>query len=225
MTKKFLFLVAILFATVANVCANNTCSDSTATINDSIASEQNVEQDEHQYIDLGLSSGVKWATCNLGATKPEEYGWYFMWGNTENCTNAVCSKVTSKTYGMEIDDISHNPAFDAATVNWGKNWRMPTKREFSELRSECFWLWTTIDGINGYLVRSKKNGNSIFLPAAGYKNGTSFFYKTQMGYYWTSTPETNSDRLSDLIYISVGTSNGIGWYGRYYAMSIRPVSK
>ena len=134
----------------------------------------------HEYVDLGLPSGLKWATCNVGATAPEEYGDYFAWGETETkatydlsnykwcngtyesmtkyCTNSEYGIVDNKTT-LELSD-------DAARVNWGGSWRMPTKAEQDELRNtdNCTWEWTTQNGVNGYKVTSKKNGNSIFLP-------------------------------------------------------------
>ncbi len=119
----------------------------------------------HEYVDMGLS--VRWATCNLGANSPSNYGKYYHWGIVSESTGTYESWV----YGKEINfgsDIGGKSSRDAATANWGKAWRMPTREEFEELIKECDWTWVNQDGHNGYLVKSRRNSNSIFLPAAGY---------------------------------------------------------
>ena len=158
----------------------------------------------HIYVDLGLS--VKWATCNVGADAPEEYGDYFAWGETQPkdfydwgitkwcdsnwesqtkyCTNSDFGNVDNKTI-LE-------PSDDAATVNWGGSWRMPTRAELDELRKQCIWTWTTLNGVYGYLVTSGKSGftdNSIFLPIAGQRDGMSLVYTGSDGYgfYWSNS--------------------------------------
>ena len=171
-----------------------------------------------EYVDLGLS--VKWATCNVGASKPEEYGNYYAWGEINTKDNY--SESTSLTYVMELGDISGNPQYDAATANWGGKWRMPTKEEFQELMDNCKWKWTRINGIKGYKVTSKKNGNSIFLPAAGYRYGTPLYYGGSFGYYWSSSPDDtiNAYRL----YFHSGYHSTV-WDNRYCGRSVRPVSE
>ena len=197
---------------------------------------------EPEYVDLGLPSGTKWAKWNIGATKPEEYGEYFAWGETEPKDNYSWSTykfelgtgyngpfskyVTDSKYGtvdnilvLELDD-------DAAHVNWGSNWRMPTDADWTELRENCTWTWTSDyngTGVAGEIVTSNVSGyegKSIFLPATGsslYSPGTS-------GYYWSSSLFTehpgnawrvsfNSDNISRFC------------FDRYYGHSIRPVKK
>ena len=119
------------------------------------------------YVDLGLS--VKWATCNVGAKSPEDYGSYFAWGETTK--KDTYTKENSKTKGKSFGDISGNSAYDAARANWGSTWRLPTKAECQELIDNCTWTLTTYNGKKGYKVVSKKNNNSIFLPAAGGRYG------------------------------------------------------
>ena len=139
-------------------------------------------------VDLGLS--VKWATVNIGATLPADYGNYYAWGETE--TKDEYTEDNSVTYGdSSFGDISGDATYDAATANWGSSWRMPTKTECQELVDDCTWTWTTqenSDGeeINGYLVEGT-NGNSIFLPAAGARDGSSLDSAGTRGYYWSST--------------------------------------
>ena len=181
------------------------------------------------WVDLGLS--VKWATCNVGATSPEEYGAYFAWGETttkSNYSNSNCP-----TYGLSISQLQSqgyidsegnlNPQYDAARANWGGSWRMPTESEMQELRDKCTWTWTTYNGVKGYNVKGP-NGNSIFLPAAGYRYGSSLDSAGSRGSYWSSSPYEGYDGFYayTLYFVSDGRimSNG---YLRDYGRSVRPV--
>ena len=134
----------------------------------------------HQYVDLGLS--VKWATCNVGTTKPEGYGDYFAWGETRSK-----SYYNGSSYSYYDNPTTLPLSADAARVNWGGKWRMPTMHELEELRSKCTWTWTTQNGVNGYKVTSNSNGNYIFLPAAGYRDLGSLYGDGDYGYYWSSS--------------------------------------
>ena len=136
--------------------------------------------DGHEYVDLGLPSGTLWATCNVGADTPEGYGDYFAWGETapkESYTwqtyrwcngyfNTMTKYCTSSDYGSIDDKTELDPEDDAAYVNWGSSWRIPTTEQQQELRNECTWTWTERNGVSGKLVTGP-NGNTIFLPAAG----------------------------------------------------------
>ena len=179
--------------------------------------------DVKEYVDLGLS--VKWATCNVGATSPEEYGDYFAWGETT--TKAEYTKENSLTYGKYFGDISGNMQYDAATANWGGDWRMPTEAELEELVDECTWTWTTQNGVNGYNVKGP-NGNSIFLPAAGYRHGLSLYRNESYGYYWSSRPSPdyyNYDNSSAYYLELEGHFLDLCYFDldRYYGQSVRPV--
>ena len=188
----------------------------------------------YEYVDLGLS--VKWATCNVGATKPEEYGDYFAWGETTtkstynwstykyyNGSSTTFTKYnTSSSYGSVDNKTTLELADDAARANWGGSWRMPTKAEQDELRENCTWTWTTQNGVNGYKVTSNKNGNSIFLPAAGYRNDSSLYGAGSYGRYWSSSLYTDRPYSAWRVYFysdSVIRSNS----DRYYGFSVRPV--
>ena len=175
----------------------------------------------HDYVDLGLS--VKWATCNVGASNPGDYGNYYAWGETT--TKSDYSPSTSTTDGKQMSSIAGNPTWDAARKNWGSPWRLPTGAEFQELRDNCIWKWTTRNGHNGYKVTSKKNGNSIFLPAAGRRDGTSFYDQGSYGAYWSASPlkEDNTDRACRLGFRESGSF--MGWLYRYNGHSVRPVSE
>ncbi|MDE6689884.1 MAG: DUF1566 domain-containing protein, partial [Prevotella sp.] len=140
----------------------------------------------HEYIDLGLPSGVKWATCNVGASSPSEYGDYFAWGET--AAKVKYTKENCKTWEKNLGDISGNPDYDAARANWGGSWRLPSKMEIEELKEKCIWTWTKQNGYNGYKITGS-NGKSIFLPAAGWYLGASLDDAKKYGGYWSSTPD------------------------------------
>ena len=172
-------------------------------------------QQEKEAVDLGLS--VKWATCNIGASKPEDYGDYFAWGEDE--TKSEYTKYNSTTYGRD------NYTFrDAAKKKWGGTWRMPTADEFQELLDNCTWTWTTQGSHYGYRVTSKKNGNSIFLPAAGGRYGSSLSNDGTGGYYWSSTPYASYSNYAYYLYFC-SSGRGVYYSYRCYGRSVRPVSE
>ena len=174
----------------------------------------------YDWVDLGLPSGLKWATCNVGAATPEGYGNYYAWGETT--TKALYYQSNSITYGQQISDISGNATYDAARANWGGTWRMPTKAEMQELENNCTWTWTRQSGVYGYRVTGS-NGNSIFLPAAGYCDGSSRYSVGENGYYWSSTPyESGTNGAYYLGFIS--GRHDVDWSVRYYGRTVRPVS-
>ena len=189
----------------------------------------------HEYVDLGLPSGKKWATCNVGASSPEGYGNYYAWGET-----SPKAEYTLENYQHWVDadgdgdwdygestinsDISGSAQYDAATANWGGGWRMPTIDEMWELENNCEWEWTQINGVNGARVVGP-NGHCIFLPSAGYRNWSSLSNEGNFGYYWSSTPDGYYD----------GDAYGLGFYdgsefvgwgnGRYYGLTVRPITE
>lgn len=159
---------------------------------------------DYAYVDLGLPSGTLWATYNIGATKPEEFGDYFAWGETEpkefydwstykyattnekGSLDSITKYNTNEKYGI-VDSLSTLlPADDAATINWGSEWRMPTNEEHRELVEECQYQMTEVNGVYGVKFTGK-NGNSVFFPAAGYRNGSDVYYEGGDGYYWSSS--------------------------------------
>ena len=180
----------------------------------------NAQINGHDFVDLGLSSGVKWATCNVGANSSSEYGKYYAWGEIAPKTSYDAGN--SVTYGQQIGDISGNPQYDAARANWGGTWRMPTKVEFEELINNCTWTWTSEGGYNGYRVTGP-NGNSIFLPAAGYRSGTSLTNAGSYGYCWSSTPGEGNTRNAYGLYF-YSDLHDTNWDHRNIGQSVRPVS-
>ncbi len=181
-------------------------------------------------VDLGLS--VKWAICNVGATSPEEYGDYFAWGETttksdytsSNCPTNGLSISQLQTQGYIDGEGNLTAQYDAATANWGGSWRMPTKNELNELINNCTWTWATQNGVNGYNVEGP-NGNSIFLPTAGLRYGSSLIDAGSRGYYWSSSPYDNSyDYGAYGLEFSGGSgSHHMNYYYRYAGRSVRPV--
>ncbi len=148
----------------------------------------------YAYVDLGLS--VKWAACNVGANSPEEYGNYYAWGevvtktdySSSNCPTSGLTTSQLRAQGYIDGEGNLTAQYDAACVNWGGKWRMPTKAEMQELEDKCTWTWTIQNGVKGYKVTGP-NGNSIFLPAAGFRYGSSLYKAGSCGSYWSSTPD------------------------------------
>lgn len=194
--------------------------------------------EEHEYVDLGLPSGLKWATCNVGASSPEEYGDYFAWGETEPkedyswetykwckgtketmtkyCTEISFGTVDKKTI-LELED-------DVAHVNWGGNWRMPTDSEILELRENCTWTWTTQNGVNGYRVTGA-NGKCIFVPAAGYRGEKDSYNVGSIGYYWSNALTKNRTITGSSLYINSENHYTDLYEIRSHGQSVRPVTE
>ncbi|MBR2318598.1 MAG: hypothetical protein IKA52_02860 [Bacteroidaceae bacterium] len=171
----------------------------------------------HNAVDLGLTSGVKWASCNVGASSPEEYGGYYAWG--ERMVKEDYTSATALYYQKNIGDDISATSYDVARAEWGGSWRLPTKSEQEELLTECSWEWTSLNGVNGYRVTGV-NGNSIFLPAAGYRYGTYIYYAGVNGYYWSSTIYCILN--SYFIYYDKSYT-GIYYYARFDGLTVRPV--
>ena len=204
----------------------------------------------HEYVDLGLPSGLLWATMNIGAETMYDYGNYYAWGEigtkdsyTED-SYSYCEYVYSQWdddyhYIYEpLGDISGEANYDVAAATWGEGWRMPTITEFEELFANCtMYPIKTENNVNGYMFVSKTNGNHIFFPAAGYKDGKDygdgvpdFYNKGTHGYYWSSTP-TNYNSGAQGFYFDKGYYSGqqhaeeiIHYYTeRWYGFSVRAV--
>ena len=169
----------------------------------------------HDYVDLGLS--VKWTVCNIGADKPEDYGDYFAWGEAE--TKLEYTEKNSATY--DKDNFTFH---DAAAEKWGGSWRMPTEVECQELIDNCIWKWISVDGYNGYMVTSEKNGNSIFLPAAGGYYNTQLYFTNESGSYNSSSPGENDRDNACVIGFHRG-DHDVCWSARFRGVPIRPVTE
>ena len=176
----------------------------------------------HEYVDLGLPSGLKWATCNVGASSPSDNGYYYAWGETEPQYNYI--HANSKTIGKQMGSIAGNPAYDVASKEWGDSWRLPTKAEFQELIDYCTWIWTFQEGKAGYEVTSRNNGNCLFLPTAGWYNGTSLEHLGTTGFFWCATPFDDNTGGSYGLYFDKDRRY-MAWGTRYLGHSVRPVSE
>lgn len=195
---------------------------------------------ERGYVDLGLPSRTLWATCNIGADRPEEFGDYFAWGETEPkeeyswSTYKYCDG-TEDTMTKYCNDSSSDyydkkrrldPEDDAAIANWGNEWQMPSAEQIEELITSQYTTttWTTRNGVNGRLVVSKKNGNSIFLPAAGCRLDTGFSEVGNKGYYSGNYTGGNLYQCASCLYFTSGHIQGLS-LTRRSGFSIRPVRK
>ena len=186
-------------------------------------------ENSYTWVDLGLS--VKWATYNVGATKPEEYGSYFAWGEVEpkECYNWSTYKWCNGSYNTltKYNDVSSygtvdnktilDLSDDAAYMNWGGSWRMPTEAEAQELIRECHGFFTTQNGVKGFIFFSKKNDNSIFLPASGWYVDRALYHKGSELQYWTSSADVYMCKSWD--FMAVSYVRGV----RTIGVPIRPV--
>lgn len=233
--EKTLFFIAVL----AMLCVSCSKDDENPSHDDGL-------QNGREYVDLGLPSGTKWATMNIGAKAPEEYGDYFAWGETtpkseygvstyKYCNGSTtsltkyCSNSFNGYNGFKDNKTVLDLEDDAAHVNWGGSWRMPTNEEWEELRSSsnCTWTFTTINGVHGYKVHSKITGytdNWIFLPGAGNRRESLLTGVNGYGYYWSSSLNTdapfNAWRINFYQSYVHRTSDS-----RFHGLSIRAVWK
>lgn len=190
--------------------------------------------DPYQAVDLGLPSGIKWASFNVGARAPWEYGGYYAWGETEEkedyswetykwcngSSNTITKYCINDGYGTVDGKITLDPEDDVAHVKWGGEWRIPTSDEIEELKTKCTWQETILNGINGYEITGP-NGNSIFMPVAGYGVGNGVYDLDSFGRYWSSELKSGSN---DAAY-GLDFGNGYYWNGdyRWHGRSVRPV--
>lgn len=198
----------------------------------------------HEFVDLGLPSGTLWATCNIGASAPEEAGNHYAWGETETKTNyswetykwsdgtkptntnASLTKYCDRgAYGKLDGKLSLELEDDAAHVNWGGDWHMPTQEEFQELMENCTFEWITLENGNKAYKITGSNGNSIILPRAGRYNGESL--SSSNFYYWSSTlvgiNNSYGSRNSYALDRETSSAAGVVGLGRFYGNPIRPV--
>ena len=192
-------------------------------------------------VDLGLPSGTLWASCNVGARNPEDYGDYFAWGETmpkENYSSSTykwcagdydkltkyCYKSGAGNNGFTDNKTELDLEDDAAYVNWGSSWRMPNLDQINELIDNCNWEWTQLNGVWGRKATSKKNGNSIFLPAAGWRVGPSLDDAGSYGLYWSRSLSTSYPYGAYLLYFNSGSVDW-GYSDRLGGQSVRPVRR
>ncbi len=198
-----------------------TVLDATIIINHVLGKHHHAEA-----IDLGLPSGIKWANCNVGATRPEQMGEYFAWGETNAkseytlATYVLCNGSFDSCFDFGSRTIS-GTQFDVAHTRWGGTWRIPTNEEVKELRENCTFRWITYRGVTGAKFIGP-NGKSIFLPAAGYSYGSNVGVKGENGFYWTATQYGAYPYMG---YSFDFASDYVTWgdYYRSLGFTIRPV--
>lgn len=255
--KKILLLLGVLLSLSASaqkvIILGDMNDDGDLTVDDvtlltsTLLGERDVQQHRckdlngHEYVDLGLPSKTLWATCNIGATSPEDNGSYFAWAEVEPKSNYEWSTYryakynsTSRTYTpSKYHTVASNelePDDDAAYVLWGPAWRMPTIAQLNELRTNCTCTKATIHEKAGFLFTSKHNGATLFLPAAGYSNGTKVYNEGTDGIYYSRNNQAHLfgsqsgsfPEYADYLTIKDGTPS-INHSTRYNGRTIRPV--
>lgn len=218
--KRILSLI-ILFAAVMTLAAQ------TGTANG------------HEYVDLGLPSGALWATCNVGASKPESYGNYYAWGetgtkgtytwSTYKHANGIYDKLTKycnkSNYGDNgfTDNLTTLQRGDDPAAAWGSGWHTPSKSQWDELLANTTHKWTTRNGVKGRLFTSKKNGQTLFLPAAGFRGGSETHHAGSYGYYWSRSLHTSNPCGAWYLYFDSDGCYMHYDYNRNGGHSVRPV--
>lgn len=245
MMKTKLFLFALLLMGVSVMAQQKLVVYQDCSLNGQTIAYSNAPAGV-EMVDLGLS--VKWANMNVGATSPEEYGLYFAWGETQGYTSntsdgrsfdwasykycngssrSMTKYCTDSGYGTVDNKTTLEPADDAAHVNWGGNWRMPTHEEQEELINNCSITWTTDyngTGVAGRIFTSNINENSVFFPAAGYREGTGLSYAGSNGYYWPSSLRAETSDNAWKIYLYSGGVGTNSYYYRSYGLTVRAVA-
>ena len=194
------------------------------------------EEQEHEWVDLGLPSGTLWATCNVGANSPEEYGDYFAWGETapkqvyswetykwcEGSDRTMTKYCIKSSYGTVDNKTELEPEDDAAFANWGPSWRMPSAEQIKELIDNCSSQWTMVNGVNGLMITGP-NGNTVFLPATDclhydYPNPEGSYVN-----YWSRTLDSDMNFFAPLMGGSTENEWNLYYGYRDYGITVRPV--
>ena len=231
-------VVAVAAGTCTITCSATDGSGVKAKCHVTVLNDNSGTLDGHEYVDLGLPSGTLWATCNVGASSPEEYGDYFAWGETEpkndynwstykyckGSYDTMTKYCTNSNYGSVDNKTELEPSDDAATANWGSGWQMPSREQYEELYNSSYTTttWTTINGVEGRMITSKIHGNSIFLSATGYCSDTSLNFAGSYCYYWSRSLNTSYSDSACFLYFS-SSNIGANYSSRYYGRSVRPV--
>lgn len=234
--KRFLKAITLILTTTMFLAVG--CKPENDPINNGGGNNGDSGDSNHGYVDLGLPSGTLWATCNVGATAPEESGYYFAWGETEpkdsyswsnykycyQIGEALTKYCFNSQFGLNhfTDNLTTlKPEDDAATNNWGNGWRTPTKEEFEELFHNTTKQWVLQNGMVGYLLTAN-NGNSLFFPSAGRMMEQRLLDFAAYGHYWTKNlSEYNSQKA--VRFVGSTTYFSDIEIERYHGLSIRPV--
>ncbi len=244
MKKKFLFFEGTAFLALSLCVSLSACGsddDDAPEVKDGSYAPAGVVA-----VDLGLPSGTKWANVNLGASKPEDTGDYFAWGEIVGYSlessgehfawsnyqwgNGDESSLTKYgfenkygKFGVEDNLTILSLEDDAAHVIWGGNWHIPTSDDIKELVEKCTWTWVKHGDTNGYEIKGA-NGKSIFIPAAGERSGNEHRFLNTGGRIWTSTLASDDPRHAQYL-LFYGGEHSLKDFNRYYGLTIRPVTK
>lgn len=238
-TIRLLALVAVAAGLAFASCQKEDNSTASNGSNGNNGGNNGGGQTTAEWVDLGLPSHLLWATCNLGANSPEGYGNYYAWGETTAKTTYDWSTYTycnggydqltkycnSSSYGYNgfTDNLTTLQAMDdAATIALGNGARTPTREEWQELLNNTTVEWTTMNGVNGRKFTSTANGNTLFLPAAGYRNGSELIYAGSRGGYWSSSLYADDPFGAWSFYFS-SDYQGMNGINRYDGFSVRAV--
>lgn len=227
-------LILCLFGTLQLKAQNRSVDEGmdsldVSAVNAGEISSEEVKHSEHvikpEAVDLGLS--VRWASFNIGAAAPEEYGWYYAWGDT--LEREVCMKYSYLYYDRQWDDymdIGQNISgtdYDVAYRLLGKGWRIPTREEMQELIEKCSWTWIVYNGVvEGYRIKGP-NGNKIFLPASGFKKGKRVSGQGLKAVYWIGTKRQENHNMANCLYFYSGDVYWCSSNACFYGCSVRPV--
>ncbi len=231
MNKLFSILLCGVTLLSFNACEQNGPSNN--------GDATKVDLNGYEAVDLGLPSGILWAKYNIGTTKPKGFGEYFAWGETrskskyswityKHCDGSedTLTKYCTKSNKGKVDNKTVlEPSDDAARVIWGGDWNIPTKADFEELQTYCEWTWTSVNNVIGYEVEGP-NGNSIFLPAAGYYENSTHnedSYFGIIGWYWTSSLDEKNPQFARYVELFEDYYWEVGSVSRNLGLSIRPV--
>ena len=190
-----------------------------------VPEEPEEEINGYHYVDLGLPSGLKWATHNVGAFEPQEVGTYFAWGEIKSKDDFTASDCS--TYYIEMGDIAGDVNHDIAASSWGSTWRMPTEADVKELMENCTFEWVMLNNYMQGCIVTGANGNKMYLPSGGFKAEKIVSFADAEAAYWTSTPDTSNGDWGYATFFYVYNNNfcNRGWMSRYVGMLVRPVSE
>lgn len=195
------------------------------TLNDEGNDEDENIINGFEYVDLGLPSGLKWATTNVGAASPYEVGEYFSWGELKSKDRYGMDNCP--TYGVPMEDFSGDAGHDVAAFAWGSTWKMPTETEVRELKDNCTWEWIMQDNGVWGSVATGPNGNQVFFPSGGFMTESNVDFADAEAAYWTSSPDNNEHDAGYATFFYVYNNNfcNVGWMSRYVGLLVRPVSE
>ena len=229
--KHYFYLASALVLALVT-----SCSTPTVSLNqlNQIQGVGETQVDGYTAVDLGLM--VRWAGYNVGAKSPEQYGKYFAWGEVKQKLDFA--DYNSDWFGVTLDTLrargvvdawrNLTPAHDPATVNWGSKWRMPTAAEVNELHNACSSQWMIYRGAPGRLFTSRKNGRSIFLPAAGYRYRADIVEGNENGYYmWRASNELGDGGTGYAFYLNFNKQVPFnpGYGSIYFGRTVRAVTE